>query len=57
MTVVPELFKGSGDDLLMSHANSGFDFDNYGISGEQKSEDFPFASKLVEGVLRVRVNK
>lgn len=54
-SVVPDLFSGSGDDLLMSHAHSGFDFDNYGLPDEQKMADFPFASKIVEGTLRIRV--
>lgn len=54
-SVVPSLFKDSSDDLLMAHAHSGFDFDNYGVPEDKKSEDFIFASKLVEGTLRVRV--
>jgi hypothetical protein len=54
-SVVPEFFK-DGDDLLMAHAHSGFDFDNYGVSEGQKIEDFPFASKLIEGLLRIRIN-
>lgn len=53
--VVPDLFSDSGDDLLLSHAHSGFDFDNYGIPDDQKIANFPFASKLVEGILRVRI--
>jgi len=55
-SVVPKLFQDSSDDLLMSHAHSGFDFDNYGLDEGLKLQDFPFASKLVEGTLRVRVN-
>lgn len=56
-SVVPKLFKDSSDDLLMSHAHSGFDFDNYGLDEDKKSQDFPLASKHVKGVLRVRLNK
>ena len=55
-SVVPKLFKDSSDDLLMSHAHSGFDFDNYGLDDGKTHQDFPFFSKLVKGVLRVRVN-
>lgn len=55
-SVVPKLFKDSSDDLLMSHAHSGFDFDNYGLDEGKKLQDFPFASKHAEGILRVRVN-
>ena len=55
-SVVPKLFKDSSDDLLMSHAHSGFDFDNYGLDDGKKLQDFPFFSKHVDGVLRVRVN-
>jgi hypothetical protein len=55
-SVVPKLFKDSSDDLLMSHAHSGFDFDNYGLDEGKKLQDFRFASKHAEGVLRVRVN-
>lgn len=55
-SVVPKIFKGSGDDHLMSHAHSGFDFDNYGIPDDKNVHDFEFKSNLVEGVLRVRVN-
>ena len=54
-SVVPKLFKDSSDDLLMSHAHSGFDFDNYGLDEGMKLQDFPFASKNAEGVLRVRI--
>ncbi len=55
-TVVPKLFKDSSDDLLMSHAHSGFDFDNYGLDEGVKFQDFPFSSANAEGVLRVRIN-
>ena len=55
-SVVPKLFKDSSDDLLMSHAHSGFDFDNYGLDEGLKLQDFPFASKHVKGTLRVRLN-
>ena len=55
-STVPALFKGSKDDLLMSHAHSGFDFDNYGVPDGDTMADFPFGSKLVEGVLRFRIN-
>lgn len=55
-SAVPKFFKDSKDDLLMSHAHSGFDFDNYGLSEGSKVEDFPFFSKNVEGVLRIRIN-
>jgi hypothetical protein len=56
-SVVPKLFKDSSDDLLMSHAHSGFDFDNYGLDDGVTQQDFPFFSKHAEGVLRVRINK
>ena len=52
-SVVPKLFKDSGDDLLMSHAHSGFDFDNYGLDEGVKVQDFPFFSANAEGVLRL----
>lgn len=55
-SVVPKLFKDSADDLLMSHAHSGFDFDNYGLDEDKRSQDFPFFSKHAEGLLRVRIN-
>lgn len=55
-SVVPKLFKDSSDDLLMAHAHSGFDFDNYGLDDGVKMQDFPFFSKHAEGILRVRVN-
>jgi len=54
-SVVPKLFKDSSDDLLMSHAHSGFDFDNYGLDDGKKLQDFPFFSKHAEGLLRLRV--
>ncbi len=49
-SVVPKLFKDSSDDLLMSHAHSGFDFDNYGLDEGLTLQDFPFRSKHAEGV-------
>lgn len=55
-SAVPKFFKGSKDDLLMSHAHSGFDFDNYGLDEGLKVQDFPLASKNVEGALRIRIN-
>ena len=55
-SVVPKLFKDSSDDLLMSHAHSGFDFDNYGLDEGKRLQDFPFFSKHAEGLLRVRIN-
>lgn len=55
-SVVPKLFKDSSDDLLMAHAHSGFDFDNYGLPEGEKFHDFPFFSKHAEGLLRVRIN-
>lgn len=55
-SVVPKLFKDSSDDLLMSHAHSGFDFDNYGLPDDSKMHDFRFRSKHAEGVLRIRIN-
>ena len=55
-SVVPKLFKDSSDDLLMSHAHSGFDFDNYGLEEGKKMQDFPFFSKHAEGILRIRLN-
>ena len=54
-SVVPKLFKDSSDDLLMSHAHSGFDFDNYGLDEGKRVQDFPFASKHAKGVLRLRI--
>lgn len=55
-SIVPQLFSDSSDDLLMSHAHSGFDFDNYGIPNNQNTTDFHFASKIIEGTLRMRIN-
>jgi hypothetical protein len=53
---VPAFFSGSGDDLLLSHAHSGFDFDNYGIPGEQRVAEFSFINKIVAGKLRIRIS-
>ena len=55
-SAVPKLFKDSSDDLLMSHAHSGFDFDNYGLDEGKKMQDFPFFSRHAEGLLRFRIN-
>ena len=52
---VPAFFSDSGDDLLLSHAHSGFDFDNYGIPYEQRVAEFSFVNKIVAGKLRVRI--
>lgn len=52
---VPTLFSGSGDDLLLAHAHSSFDFDNYGLPDDQRVADFPFVNKLIAGKLRVRI--
>jgi len=56
-SAVPKFFKDSKDDLIFSHAHSGFDFDNYGVSDGQTFEEFPLKGKLVEAKLRVRINK
>lgn len=55
--VVPVLFSESGDDLLLSHGHSGFDFDNYGTNENQTVTDFHLENKLVDATLRIRVRE
>ncbi len=52
--VVPQFFKGSGDDLLLSHSYSGFDFDDYGTTGVGIT-DIPIVNKIIDATLRIRV--
>lgn len=53
---VPALFSDSSDDLLLSHAHSGFDFDNYGLPNDERAAEFAFANRIVSGKLRVKIN-
>jgi hypothetical protein len=53
---VPKFLARNKDDILFTHNHSGFDFDRYGLVGDDPVCDFALRNDKVACTLRVRVN-